>query len=365
MWRDIILPGFPAEDILSLGEGDTDLFQVPLELGALLGLKNCFLKLEGQLPSGSFKDRGMTVAVSEVLRLIRIYPKLGIKFISCASTGDTSASAAAYAAYVRDILGCIVLIPSGENDVSTVQRAQVEAYGAIVITLRAKFDRAMELVREFNNRHPEIVLVNSINAMRLAGQEVISLEIFRSLNWRVPKWLVMPIGNGGNAVAQLSIWLRLYDLGLIQELPCIILAQTKAANTIVQWINSKFTLYEPSDIEIDTVASAMNIRKSVSFKRLEYLIKKGGFEVYGYDVDEQTIIRIQDLVNSYGAGVCPQSAVAINAAMQAQQAGIISPEDLVVIIATSNCAKFPRVTGKQIVVDPNINAVEVAVAGLN
>lgn len=163
LWRDFILPGFPDESIISLKEGQTDLFEVPQWLGRELGLSKLFIKMEGQSPSESFKDRGMPVAVSDALRLQREQPELGIIGVSCASTGDTSAAAAIYSAYVRDTMKCLVMVPY--EKIADAQLFQAMAHGADVRAIRHAdgFDGCMKLISAFAAQHPEYVLVNSKN----------------------------------------------------------------------------------------------------------------------------------------------------------------------------------------------------------
>jgi len=367
---DLILPGFPAEQILSLREGHTPLWRTPDWLLKSLGMKNLFIKNEGRAPSGSFKDRGMPVAISETLRLQAEYPGLNIHFVACASTGDTSASASIYCAYVRDRLKCIVLIPNG--NITPAQGYQIEDTGAVVLALDDNFDGCMRIVQQFTSSHPEIVLVNSKNAMRIVGQETISLEIFKDLDWQVPDWLAVPVGNAGNVAAQMSAWLLLKNLDIIQKLPKLILAQTKTANTVVRWINSGFKVYEPGKPGI-TMASAMNIQNPVSQPRIDYLRKD--FEIYGFDVSEDNIAETRALFNRAGAGLCTQGAVTLNAVLQAKDSGLIQEKDIVVAINTANDLKFveagsayhrsgKKLSNPPVVLEATLEAVNQAVANL-
>ncbi len=221
LWRDFILPGFPLESIVSLKEGQTDLFEVPDWLGKEIGLPALYIKMEGQSPSESFKDRGMPVAVSDALRLQREHPELGITGVSCASTGDTSAAAAVYSAYVRDQLSCLVLVPY--EKIADAQLFQAVAHGANVRAIQHPdgFDGCMKLIQSFTKEHPDLVLVNSKNDMRIVGQETIGLEIIQDLGWKAPDWISIPVGNGGNLTALLNTLLRAHDFGLIDHLPGI------------------------------------------------------------------------------------------------------------------------------------------------
>lgn len=337
MWTPLILPGFPKETVVSLREGFTDLFEIPDWLKKKIGLKKLFIKMEGQLPSESFKDRGMSVAISEALRLQKYYPELKIKFISCASTGDTSASAAIYSAYARDRVRCIVFLP--HEKVSPGQLFQAMAHGAIVLSIKHPegFDGCMELIQEFSTKHPQIVLVNSKNDLRVVGQETIALEICQDLHWEAPKWISIPCGNGGNLTALLISLLRMKKRKMINFLPNIIVAQTKGANTLFRWAKSQFKIYEPGSFK-DTVASAMNIQNPVSFPRIKKLYKN--FRIEFFDVEEQNIQKTRALFMMGGANICPQTAVALDAILQAREKNIVKEKDMIVAIGTASGIKF-------------------------
>ena len=341
-WINLILPSFPIEHALSLNEGNTDLWEPPEWLKSEIGFRNLFVKMEGQSPSESFKDRGMTLAISEGLRLQKLHPELGIRFVACASTGDTSASAAKYSAYVSDRLRCIIIIPVGK--ISPAQMYQAYDSGATVLALEADgFDSCMKIIQQFCAAHPEIILVNSKNAMRIVGQETISLEIWKDLNWNVPDWLIIPVGNGGNVTAQMTAWLLLKKLGFIDHLPGIIIAQTKVSNTIVRWIESGFIIYETKKPGL-TAASAMNIQNPISFPRIKKLYQN--FQLAGFDVAEEDIATTRARFNRAGAGLCTQGAVALDAALQARTAGVIKENDLVVAVSTASDLKFVEAGAK-------------------
>ncbi len=337
LWRDFILPEFPTQYILSLNEGQTDLFEIPSWLKREIGLENLYIKMEGQAPSESFKDRGMPVAISDALRLQSEYPAFGIKGISCASTGDTSASAAIYAAYVRDKLSCLVLLP--HEKISDPQLFQAMAHGAAVRAIRHPkgFDGCMQLIQEFTQAHPEYVLVNSKNDMRVVGQETIALEILQDLSWEVPDWIAVPIGNSGNLAALLNSLLRAKEFGLIDRLPGVIGAQTAAADTLVRWAESGFMSYEPGEFK-DTAATAMNINNPVSFPRVQKLY--GGFTIKFYKAEEEDILNTWARFTRAGANICPQSAVALQCVMQACAEGTVRERDTVISISTASGIKF-------------------------
>ncbi|MEK7097873.1 MAG: pyridoxal-phosphate dependent enzyme [Patescibacteria group bacterium] len=329
---DFILPGFPKEAIVSLREGNTDLLTPPEWLRAEVGLKNLYIKMEGQNPSGSFKDRGMCVAISEVNRLIKFYPELGIIGVACASTGDTAAAAAAYAAEVEKMKSLVFM---AHGKVAPGHLVQSMRLGALLFAIDHKdgFDGAMRIVSDFCNAHPEFVLVNSKNPFRPIGQEAIALEIFQDLNWKAPDYISVPAGNGGNLTALMMSCLRAKEYGLIDRLPGIIIAQPEVTNTLVRWKRSEFKEYAPGEYR-DSVASAMNITNPVSFPRIEKLY--GHFEILAYDVSEE---RIQDTRARF-KHLCPHGSVAMDAVLQAREDNKIREDDKVVVISTASDLKF-------------------------
>lgn len=337
LWRHFLLPGFPEASIVSLKEGQTDLFEIPGWLGKNLGLKKLFIKMEGQGPSESFKDRGMPVAISDALRLQQTHPELGITGVSCASTGDTSAAAAIYSAYVRDRLKCLVLLPY--EKIADSQLFQVLAHGAAVRAIQHPdgFDACMRLVAEFAAAHPEFVLVNSKNDMRIVGQETIALEIVQDLGWKAPDWVALPVGNGGNLTALMNSLLRAKAFGLIDRLPGIIAGQAAAADTLVKWQESKYTSYQPGSFK-DTVASAMNINDPVSFPRIKKL--RSHFNLHFYRSSETEIVDTWAQCLSGGANICPQGAVAVHAALQAREKGVVKSSDTMVAMSGASALKF-------------------------
>ncbi len=337
LWREFLLPGFPEDSIVSLKEGQTDLFEVPQWLCKDIGLKQLFIKMEGQAPSESFKDRGMPVAVSDALRLQKENPELGIVGISCASTGDTSAAAAVYSAYVRDHLTCLVLVP--HEKIAEAQLFQAMAHGANVRAIHHPdgFDGCMKLIQEFTSEHPELVLVNSKNDMRIVGQETIGLEIIQDLGWQAPDWISIPIGNGGNLTALLISLLRAKKFGLIDRLPGIIAGQTSVSDTLVRWQESNYATYLPGKFG-DTVATAMNINDPVSFPRIKKL--HGQFDLQFYRTSEQEILDTWAQFMRAGAAICPQGAVALHSIQQARENDVVKPDDTVVAISTASALKF-------------------------
>lgn len=365
MWLPQILPGFPSETVVSLREGPTDLFEIPGWFKKQIGLNNLFIKLEGQLPSKSFKDRGMAVAVSETCRLQSITLPWKRWNVICASTGDTSAAAATYAAYARDRLRCILVLPHG--GVTPEQLFQARAAGATIVSVDDSrgFDACMVLVEEFCKEHPETVMVNSENDIRIVGQETITLEICQDLRWKVPDWIVIPVGNGGNITALMVSLLRARRRGLIDRLPGVIAAQAQVANTLVRWGRSGFVEYAPG-VRKPSVASAMNIQNLVSFPRIRKL--RQPFDLRFYDVPEEQIISTRGYFMATGVDICPQSAVALNAVLQARDSGVIEQNDTVVVISTAAGVKFPDNRGlqsKECVITASLQEMEAAIQAID
>ena len=339
LWKDLILPNFPDEICMAVNEGCTDLFELPKWLTKELGLPSVFLKLEGQNPSGSFKDRGMSVAISEVLRLQASYPDLKITGVCCASTGDTSAAAAAYAAYVRDRLECIILVP--HNEISVAQLTQALKFGSKVVAVAHPdgFDGCMRIIQEFSKTHPELVLVNSKNAFRVVGQETIGLELCQDLHWKIPDWIAIPVGNAGNLTALLIGLKRAYRHGLIDRLPGILIGQGQVCDTLVRWDeNGRMPeAYKPGK-HYASVASAANICDPVSFPRVAQLISE--FDAHFFRASEDQIEDAQMAVTRSGVDICPQTGIALSAVMQARDKGMIKDNHTVGVISTATGLKF-------------------------
>ncbi len=220
-YRDF-MPINDYSKIVSLNEGGTGLHPCH-RLGKLLGLKRLYVKNEGENPTGSFKDRGMTVGVTKAV-------ELGVKSVICASTGNTSASLAAYAAKAG--LQCAVLIPSGK--IAYGKLAQAMIYGAKVIQVRSNFDQALEIVLKLSEKHKRIYLLNSINPFRIEGQKSLAFEVCDQLNQESPDRLVVPVGNAGNISAIWKGFTEFHELGIVKELPKMTGIQAAGAAPIVQ-----------------------------------------------------------------------------------------------------------------------------------
>jgi threonine synthase len=252
-----LLPPFADGEIVSKLEGNTNLYPVgaaagggPGRIGAYAGLEALFLKHEGENPTGSFKDRGMTVGVSQARRL-------GARAVACASTGNTSASLAAYAAQAG--IPCFVFIPAGA--VAAGKLAQTVGYGAITVQIAGDFDDAMRLVQEVC-ADLGVYLLNSINPFRIEGQKTIGWELLQDLDWAPPDWIVLPAGNLGNTAALGKALVEAQALGLIPRLPRVAAIQAQGAAPFYQSYQGGFA--GPVTLKAETVATAIKIGSPVS-----------------------------------------------------------------------------------------------------
>src|ERR1700674_3525091 len=235
--KEWILPEVENENIVSLYEGGTNLFWAE-RFGKVVGVDELWIKLCGNSHTGSFKDLGMTVLVS-VVKQMMAHGK-PIQAVACASTGDTSASLAAYCAVAG--IRSVVLLPRG--GVSTAQLVQPLANGSLVLALDTDFDGCMAIVQQLACE-PGIYLANSMNSLRLEGQKTIAMEMVQQFDWEVPDWVVIPGGNLGNVSALGAGFLMLYELGLIRTLPRIAVAQAERANPLYLAFMRGFDQLEP------------------------------------------------------------------------------------------------------------------------
>ena len=335
----------PAPKKVSLGEGGTPLLPCK-RLGEMLSAPSLYIKNEGQNPTGSFKDRGMTVGVSKALTL-------GFGMVACASTGNTSASLAAYAA--RAGMRCFVFLPAGK--VAAGKLAQALIYGAEVIPIDANFDVCLSIVREVC-REAGIYLLNSVNPFRLEGQKTIAFEIFDQLG-RVPDTIVVPVGNGGNIFAIWKGFMELREVGLTDEVPRMIGVQAEGANPIVR------TLVAGSrELEVverpETVATAIRIGRPVNWmKTLRAIRESGGTAI---SVSDDEILRAQEiLARVEGIFVEPASAASLAGLKKLVFEGEVEKDETVVCIATGHGLKDPSVVTSRISlpepVPPNMDEV--------
>jgi threonine synthase len=247
-----VLPTISDVDVVTQWEGNTPLLQRE-KVASWAGVSELWLKHEGHNPTGSFKDRGMTVAVSNAKRI-------GARAVSCASTGNTSASLAAYAALAG--IPAIVFVPAGQ--IALGKLAQTLAYGARTLTVRGDFDACLRLAREASEKLG-VYLVNSINPFRIAGQTTIVLDLLQQLGWRAPDWIVVPAGNLGNTAAFGVALRQARESGLIDSSPRLAAVQAAGAAPFARSFKTGFAKRET--VHAETVATAIKIGDPASYDR--------------------------------------------------------------------------------------------------
>jgi threonine synthase len=327
--KEWILPQIDNENIVSLYEGGTNLFWAE-RFGKLIGLDNLWIKLCGNSHSGSFKDLGMTVLVSQVKQMIS--EGAPIQAVACASTGDTSAALAVYCAAAG--IQSIVLLPKGK--ISIAQLVQPIANGALVLSLDTDFDGCMRVVQEIT-KDETIYLANSMNSLRVEGQKTVGIEIVQQFDWETPDVIIIPGGNLGNVSALGSGLLMMRDLGLIATLPRIVVAQAERANPLYRSYLKHFETFEPMEAQ-KTLASAIQIGNPVSIEKAIRTLKQ--FNGIVVDATEQELADAAALGDTTGMFNCPHTGVALAGMIKLLKAGKIDRSEHVVVISTAHGLKF-------------------------
>lgn len=332
-----------SSDPVTLKEGGTPLYRLE-RLEKELGIRRIYVKHEGLNPSGSFKDRGMTVGITKAL-------EFGKRAVACASTGNTSASMAMYAA--RSGLKAFVLLPAGKVALGKI--AQALMHGAEVIGIKGNFDEALKIVREVCER-ANIYLLNSVNPYRLEGQKTIAFEIVDEIG--VPNAVVVPVGNAGNISAIYKGFKEFRELGLIGEIPRMIGIQAERASPIYRAFKEGKREIKPI-MNPETIATAIRIGNPVNAKKALNAIyeSKGLAEV----VSDEEIISAQKMLAKNGIGVEPASASSVAGLIKLVKMGEIDRDSIVVCITTGNLLKDPetviRVCGEPKTVVPDVEKV--------
>jgi len=324
VWRfREFLPFAHDDPIVSLGEGNTPLYDAPRSAN-YCRLPQLKLKHQGCNPTGSFKDTGMTSAVTQAR-------KLGARLVVCASTGNTAASLAAYAA--RADLVCAILVPAGQ--VSHAKLAQALDYGAKVLEIDGNFDACMNTIRELSE-NDSIYLVNSINPFRIEGQKTVAFELAEQLEWRVPDHLVMPGGNLGNSSAFGKGFRELLEIGLIDRQPKITVVQAEGAAPF-----ARFALTSDADFINEehpkTLASAIKIGAPVSWQKAWRAVRETGGSVI--TVTEQEIADAKAMIGRDGIGCEPASATTVAGIRKLVREGVIKEDETVVAVLTGHILK--------------------------
>ncbi|MCX7826320.1 MAG: threonine synthase [Verrucomicrobiae bacterium] len=327
--KEWVLPELKDDNVVSLYEGGTNLFWAE-RFGKLFGLDDLWIKLCGNTHSGSFKDLGMTVLVSQVKQMIS--EGAPIKAVACASTGDTSAALAVYCAAAG--IQSIVLLPKGK--ISTAQLVQPIANGALVLQLDTDFDGCMKVVQEIT-KDETIYLANSMNSLRIEGQKTVGIEIVQQFDWEAPDVIIIPGGNLGNVSALGNGLLMMRDLGLIATLPRIVVAQAQRANPLYRAYQRNFESYEPMQAE-KTLASAIQIGHPVSIEKAIRVLKQ--FNGMVEQATEEELADAAALGDKTGMFNCPHTGVALAAMIKLLKAGKIDKAERVVVISPAHGLKF-------------------------
>jgi threonine synthase len=329
VWRfRELLPAPESEDVVTLREGNTPLYELP-QSSRKTGVSRLYAKHQGMNPTGSFKDGGMTVAAT-------FARQAGYRWVACASTGNTSASMAAYAA--RGGMRSLVLVPEGK--ISWSKLSQALDYGALTCQLRTDFDGCLRLLLELV-RHASVYQLNSINPFRIEGQKTLAFELLEQLDWQPPDHIIVPGGNLGNSSAIGKGLLEMLDLGLIQRLPKLSIIQAEGANALVR------TLREAGGkrlvtVQAETRATAIRIGNPASWEKAVRVLQVTGG--YCEQVSELEIAEAKAEIGAEGIGCEPASAVTLAGMKKLLRQGFVKPEETVVLILTGNLLKDPDYT---------------------
>jgi threonine synthase len=325
VWRfsEVVLPA-ASGNIVSYPEGNTPLLD-RAAVSEWAGVSGLMLKHEGLNPTGSFKDRGMTVGVTQARRV-------GATAVACASTGNTGASLAAYAALAG--LPALVIVPQGQ--VAVGKLAQALAYGARTLVVRANFDRCLELADEASERLG-VYLLNSINPFRLEGQKTIVLELLQQLGWEPPDWILVPAGNLGNTAAFGKALSEARSWGLIGRVPRLGAVQAAGAAPFSAGFREGFL--RRHRVEPHTLATAINIGNPASWDRAVRAIRETDGVVT--EVSDDEILEAKAVVDASGVGCEPASAASLAGARRLVREGVIRPGERVVAVLTGHVLKDP------------------------
>jgi len=357
-FREIVLPS--AKDVISHPEGNTPLLHRDV-IDRWTGTDRLLLKHEGHNPTGSFKDRGMTVGVTQARRI-------GATAVACASTGNTSASLAAYAAQAA--IPALVLVPAGQ--VAMGKLAQTLAYGAKTLLVRGDFDECLRLIEEASQRLG-VYLLNSINPFRIEGQKTIVLEMLQQLGWQPPDWIVLPAGNLGNTAAFGKALLEAYRWGLIPRLPRLAAVQAAGAAPFARSFAEEFE--HRYAVRAETVATAIRIGNPASFERAVHAIQETDGVVLA--VTDADILEAKEVVDGSGVGCEPASAASVAGVRDLIRRGLMAPEHHAVAVLTGHILKDPGLlleyhremdppppgANRPIEIAPELEAIERVLAG--
>jgi len=327
-FREFLPTPASEQQIVTLREGNTPLYELP-QSSRITDVPRLYAKHQGLNPTGSFKDAGMTVAAT-------FARQAGYHWVACASTGNTSASMAAYAA--RGGMRSLVLVPEGK--ISWSKLSQALDYGALTCQLRTDFDGCLRLLQELVRRAP-VYQLNSINPFRLEGQKTLAFELLEQLDWEPPDHIIVPGGNLGNSSAIGKALLEMRDVGLIPRLPKLSVIQAEGANPLVR------TLREAGgkrlvSVQAETRATAIRIGNPASWEKAVKVLQATGGACE--QVSELEIAQAKAEIGAEGIGCEPASAVTLAGLKKLLRQGFVKPEETVVLVLTGNLLKDPDYT---------------------
>jgi threonine synthase len=328
-FRDLLPHVQDLNSIVTLREGNTPVYELS-RCAKAAGVNTLLAKHQGMNPTGSFKDTGMTVAAS-------FAKEAGYNWVACASTGNTSASMAAYAA--RAGMRALVLIPEGK--ISWGKLSQSLDYGALTCQLKTDFDGCMRVLNEVVQRMP-VYLLNSINPYRIEGQKTAAIELLEQLNWAVPDHIIVPGGNLGNSSAIGKALSEMHALGLISRLPKLSIIQAEGANPFVRMIRGNASGLTP--VNAETLATAIRIGNPASWKKALRVLQQTGGMVE--QVTELEIAQAKAEIGSDGIGCEPASAVTLAGLKKLVVNGFVKKNEIVVLLLTGHLLKDPEFTLK-------------------
>jgi len=331
VWRfREILPNLrDPNSIITLREGNTPVYELSL-CARIAGVDQLLAKHQGMNPTGSFKDTGMTLAAS-------FARQEGFRWVACASTGNTSASMAAYA--TRGGMRSLVLIPEGK--ISWGKLSQALDYGAVTCQLRTDFDGCMRVLNQVVQRMP-VYLLNSVNPYRLEGQKTAAVELLEQLGWEVPDHVIVPGGNLGNSSALGKAFLEMKELGLVSRLPKLSIVQAEGANPLVRLVRTGGKTLVP--VQAETMATAIRIGNPASWKKAVRVLEVTGGVVE--QVSEIEIAQAKAEIGADGIGCEPASAVTLAGLKKLVKQGFVKRGEGVVLILTGHLLKDPEFTLK-------------------
>jgi threonine synthase len=327
-FRELLPAPESADFVISLREGNTPLYELP-QSSRLTGVSRLYAKHQGMNPTGSFKDAGMTVAAT-------FARQAGYHWVACASTGNTSASMAAYAA--RGGMRSLVLVPEGK--ISWSKLSQALDYGALTCQLRTDFDGCLRLLQELVRRAP-VYQLNSINPFRIEGQKTLAIELLEQLDWHPPDHIIVPGGNLGNSSAIGKALLEMLDLGLIPHLPRLSVIQAEGANALVRTLREAGGKHLVS-VQPETRATAIRIGNPASWEKAVRVIQATGGACE--EVSEVEMAQAKAEIGAEGIGCEPASAVTLAGLKKLLRQGFVKPEETVVLVLTGNLLKDPDFT---------------------